>query len=108
MAFFFSGDENFRGLSGEEAYRAYLITRGPQTAEAHSGRTELKRLAVRLRRAAGHVDVFALKAVEGIDRLLHRLIEAMAESKIRRIQHELALRGVRYKRETGNAAETHE
>lgn len=108
MAFFFSGDEHFRGLSGDEAYRAYLITRGPQAAAVHSGRTEMMRLAVHARRAAGHIDAFALKAVKGIDRLLHRAISALAESKIRRIQRELALRGVRYDRTTTSATEARE
>lgn len=98
MAFFFSGDEKFRGLSGEEAYRAYLITRGPQAAAVHSARTEMMRLAVRVRRAADRIDVLAFKAVKAIDELIHRMIEALARSKIQRIQRELALRGVRYPR----------
>ena len=108
MAFFFSGDEHFRGQSGEDAYRAYLITRGPQVAAVHSGRTEMMRLAVRVRRAADRIDAFALKAVKGIDALLHRTVDALARSKIRRIQRELALRGVRYDRTAANATEPRE
>ena len=108
MAFFFSGDEHFRGLRSEEAYRAFMMTRGPQAAAVHSGKTEMMRLAVRVRRAADRIDAFALKAVEGIDGLLHRAIGALARSKIRRIQRELALRGVRYNHLAANAPEPRE
>ena len=103
MAFFFSGDEQYRELTGEDAYRAYLITRETEAAVAHSGAMRRKRFAVGARHIIRRVDDLALRSVIAIDAFLHRAIEALARSKMRRIQRELALRGVRYDRAHDNA-----
>ena len=47
-------------------------------------------------------------AVARVDGFLHSMIEALAMSKIRRIQRELALRGVHYDRTTADASEPRE
>ncbi len=97
MAFIYSGDRNDHALASDEAYRTYLITRRPQGAAAvHSGRTQAMRLAVHARHAGQRIDDLAFRAVTALDGFLHRAIEALARSKIRRIRRELALRGVRY------------
>ena len=57
-----------------------------------------------LRRLNAHGRI-ALSRVEGF---LHSMIEALAESKIRRTQRELALRSVRYDRAPINAPQTRE
>ena len=57
------------------------------------GRTRDKRVSVRARGALGRVNGF-----------LKNMIEAIADSKIRRMQRELALRGVRYDRLSGDRA----
>ena len=43
-----------------------------------------------------------------VDGFLHHMIEALAASKIQRIQRELALRGVRYDRSPPHATEPSE
>ncbi len=95
MAFFFSGDE---------AHRTYLITRSEDVPAYRSFATRLKRLAVHVRVAARCIDDVAFRAVTLVDRGLHRMIEALARSKTRRIQRELALRGVSYSRLHGNGS----
>ncbi|MBB5054326.1 hypothetical protein HNQ36_004328 [Afipia massiliensis] len=57
----------------EDDYRAYLISRNPPPIVYHSCGVRLKRLRVRFDRA-----------VDAIDRMLHRVIEALARSKARR------------------------
>ncbi|WP_246658057.1 hypothetical protein [Afipia massiliensis] len=57
----------------EDDYRAYLISRNPPPIVYHSCGVRLKRLRVRFDRA-----------VNAIDRMLHRMIEALAGNKTRR------------------------
>ncbi len=57
----------------EDDYRAYLISRNPPPIVHHSCGVRLKRLRVRFDRA-----------VNAVDRMLHRMIEALARSKTRR------------------------
>ncbi|MDO8981951.1 MAG: hypothetical protein Q7V17_22255 [Afipia sp.] len=59
----------------EDDYRAYLISRNPPPIVHHSCGVRLKRLQVRFDRA-----------VNAIDRMLHRVIEALVRSKTRRIR----------------------
>lgn len=74
-----------RGPFAEDGYRAYLISRNPPPIVHHASGVRLRRLQVRLDAVA--------KAVDG---LLHRMVEALARSKTRRIERELQLRGIRY------------
>jgi hypothetical protein len=77
--------ESFR----EDDYRAYLISRNSPPVVHPACGVRLKRWRVRLDRA-----------VNATDRMLHRMIEALARSKTRRIQRELQLRGIRYAQRT--------
>jgi hypothetical protein len=92
MATLFSGEEN-RNVYAEDDYRAYLISRNPPPIVHHCGAVRLKRLQVHVRRV-----------VHGVDAVLHRMIEALARSKTRRIQRELQLRGIRYAQRNDAAA----
>ena len=82
MAFIYSGEYDHRAASAN-----------PATPR----RPTLRRLNARGRIALARVDGF-----------LHFMIAALTESKIRRIQRELALRGVRYDGITASAPETRE
>jgi hypothetical protein len=88
MAALFTGDDN-RNFYAEDDYRAYLISRNPPPIVHRSGSVYVKRLRVHGRRAVNLVDF-----------ILHRMVEALARSKTRRIQRELQLRGIRYPQET--------
>ena len=73
----------------EDDYRAYLISRNQPPIVHHASGIRLRRLQVRLN-----------GAVKVVDSLLHRMVEALARSKIRRIERELQLRGIRYAQRT--------
>lgn len=73
----------------EGDYRAYLISRNPPPIVHHANGVRLKRLLVRLD-----------GVVRAVDSVLHRMIEALARSKTRRIQRELQMRGIRYAQRT--------
>ena len=86
MAHLLAGDDDKnRDLTYDEAYRWYLITRTDPTSDYRFGRTQGKRLRVRARTA--------LRRVNGY---LQTMIEAIADSKLRRMQRELELRGIRH------------
>jgi hypothetical protein len=70
----------------EDDYRAYLVSRNPPPIVHHARSVRLKRLQVHAR-----------YIVNGIDFVLHWMIEALARSKTRRIQRELQIRGIRYR-----------
>lgn len=95
MAALFSGDDIHnlkRNFYAEDDYRAYLISRNPPPIVHHSGAVHWKRLQIHARRA-----------VNGVDSALHWMIEALAKSKMRRIQRELQIRGIRYPQSTDDA-----
>jgi hypothetical protein len=85
MTYLLDSDDKHRDLVYDDDYRAYLITRSAneyQFAKSHG-----KRVRVHLRSTFRRVNGFFTK-----------LIAAIADSKIRRMQRELGLRGVRYGR----------
>ena len=86
-----TSDEKFRDLAYDDGYRAYLITRRDPPGEYRFGRTQGKRVRVRARSA--------LKRVNGF---LQNMIEAIANSKLRRMERELELRGIRLDRASNN------
>lgn len=88
MAALFTGDDK-RNFYAEDDYRAYLISRNPPPIVYHSATIHWKRLRVHTRRAVNLVDF-----------VLHRAVEALAKSKTRRIRRELQSRGIRYPQET--------
>jgi hypothetical protein len=73
----------------EDDYRAWLISRNPPPIVYHSCGIRLARLRVRFDRL-----------IQAVDRGLHRMIEALERSKMRRIERELQLRGIRYSQST--------
>jgi hypothetical protein len=91
MAHLVTSDDKFRDLTYDDGYRAYLITRRDAPSEYRFGRTQGKRVRVRARSA--------LRRVNGYFR---HLIEAIANSKMRRTERELELRGIRFDRASNN------
>jgi hypothetical protein len=87
MARLITSDDKDRDLTYDEAYRWYLITRSDPPSDYRFGRTRGKRLRVRARTA--------LRRVNGY---LQTMIEAIANSKLRRMERDLELRGIRLKR----------
>jgi hypothetical protein len=83
MAYLFGSDETHRDLFYDDDYRAYLITRS--ASEYRFARSHGKRVRVRLRSALRRVNGF-----------LKNFVGAIADSKMRRVQRELWLRGIRY------------
>ena len=87
MAHLLTGDDKFRDLTHDDAYRSYLITRTDSADDYRFARTQGKRTRVHVRSALRHVNGY-----------LKNLIEAIANSKMRRMQRELELRGIRLDR----------
>ena len=87
MADLLAGDDKNRDLSYDDAYRSYLITRRDPPSDYRFGRTHGKRVRVHARTA--------LRRVNGY---LKNMIEAIANAKLRRMERELELRGIRYDR----------
>ena len=89
MTGLFGSDEQHRDLVYDDDYRAYLITRRYSDGDYRFARTQGKRVRVRN----------ALRRVNGF---LRYLVAAIADSKIRRMQRELGLRGISYDRPKDN------
>lgn len=90
MAHLLGDDDKNRDLTYDDAYRWYLTTRTDPPSDYRFGRTR-KRLRVRARTA--------LRRVNGY---LQTMIEAIADSKLRRMQRELELRGISYDQPNGS------
>jgi hypothetical protein len=86
MAHLLTGDDEYRDLTCNDADRPALISR-TGSANYRFGRTDGKRVGLRTRRA--------LRRINGYFR---NLIEAIANSKLRRMERELELRGIRLDR----------
>ncbi len=86
MAYYYSDDETCGDFDGDD-YRAYLVSRNQAPIVHQARHLQFKRLRVHARVVVNCVDGF-----------LHRMIEALAAAKMRRLQRELALRGVSYRR----------
>jgi hypothetical protein len=84
MVRFLTGDEKYRELLYDDDYRSYLMARSNSSGGYRFGRTKGKRLRVRARTA--------LSRVNGS---LRNIIEAIANTKLRRMERELELRGIR-------------
>jgi len=84
-----TSDDKFRDLAYDDGYRAYLITRRDPPSEYRFGRMQRKRVRARS----------ALRRVNGF---LKNMIEAIANSKLRRMERELELRGIRLDQASNN------
>ena len=87
MSHFMTSDDELQDLLYSDDYRAYLITRSQPADDYRFARTRGKRARVHARKG--------LRCVTGYFRTL---IEAIADAKLRRIQRELELRGIRFDR----------
>ncbi len=87
MAHLLTDDDRFPDLAHDDGYRSYLITRSGSSSEYRFGRTQGKRTRVQARNAWRRINGY-----------FKNMIEAIADSKMRRMQRELALRGIRLDR----------
>ena len=91
MAHFLTSDEKYRDLLHDDDYRSYLGDQGEQLGGYRFGRMRGKRARVQVRSA--------LRRVNGY---LKNMIEAIANAKLRRMERELELRGIRFDRANDN------
>jgi GDP-D-mannose dehydratase len=91
MATFPTGDEKYRDVIYDDDYRSYLMTQRDAPGDYRFGRTQGKRVRVHARTA--------LRRVNGYFRTM---IEAIANAKLRRMERELELRGIRFDRPNDN------
>jgi hypothetical protein len=89
MAHFPTGDEKYRDLLYGDDYRSYLIARAKAPGGYRFGRSQGKRARVQARSA--------LRRVNGY---FKSVVEAIANSKLRRMEGELELRGIRFDRQS--------
>ena len=87
MSHFLTSDDKFRNLLYGDDYRAYLMARSRSADGYRFGRTQGKRARVHARSALRHVTGY-----------FRTMIEAIANSKLRRMERELELRGIRFDR----------
>jgi hypothetical protein len=87
MAHFLTGDEKCRDLIYDDDYRSYLMARSQSAGGYRFGRIHGKPLRVGAGAAFGRVNHF-----------LKNMIEAIANAKLRRMERELELRGIRFGR----------
>jgi hypothetical protein len=83
----FLADEKYRDLIYDDDYRSYLMEQRNAPGGYRFGRPQAKRVRVRLRTA--------LRRFNGY---FKSVIEAIANSKLRRMQRELELHGIHYDR----------
>ena len=89
MSHFRTSDEKCRDLLYGDDYRAYLMARSKSADNYRFGRAQRK--AARARTALSRANGY-----------LKNMIEAIANAKLRRMEHELALRGIRFDRPNNN------
>ena len=87
MAHLLNDNDKFPDLAYDDGYRAYLITRRDRSSEYRFGRTQGKRIRVHARNTLRRINAY-----------FRNLIEAIANSKMRRMKRELELRGIRLDR----------
>jgi hypothetical protein len=87
MSHFLTNDDKFRDLLYGDDYRDYLMARSQSADGYRFGRTPGKRARVYARSGLRHVSGY-----------FRTMIEAIANSKLRRMERELELRGIRFDR----------
>jgi len=84
MAHLLTGDDKFRDLGGDDGDRSYPASRQDSPGDYRFARPQAKsasRMRGALRRVNGYLKI---------------MIEAIADSKVRRMRRELELRGIRF------------
>ena len=87
MAHYLSSNDRYRDLILDDDPRSYFVDRDDAPLGYRFGRTRRKRARVHARSA--------LRRVSGY---FKNLIEAIADAKLRRMERELELRGIRFDR----------
>jgi predicted deacetylase len=87
MAHYLTSDEKYRDLIHDDDYRSYLVDRGDSLVGYRFRRMQGKRIRVHARTARSRVDGY-----------FRNMIEAIANAKLRRMERELELRGIRLDR----------
>jgi hypothetical protein len=85
MTHYLISDDEYQDLMYGDDYRSYLLARSKSADGYQFGRTRGKRVRARN----------ALRRVNGY---LKNMIEAIANAKLRRMERELELRGIRFDR----------
>lgn len=96
MAHLLTGEDKFRDVTRDDDHRSYLVSRRDSSGDYRFARSQAKRDRVRMRGALRRVNGF-----------LKNMIEAIANSKVRRMQRELELRGIRFDRDTNDWVARH-
>ena len=87
MSRYLTSDDKFRDLLYGDDYRDYLMARSELAGDDRFGRTQRKRFRVSARNALRHVTGY-----------FKTMIEAIGDAKLRRMERELELRGIRFDR----------
>jgi hypothetical protein len=87
MVHLLAGDDKYRDLPYDDDYRSYLVARRNSLGEYRFGRTHGKSVRGHAGSALGHFKGY-----------FKNMIEAIANSKMRRMERELQLHGIRYDR----------
>ena len=87
MAHLLTGDEKHRDLIYDDDYRSYLMAQRVAPGNYRFGRTQ-----------GNHVRVHARSALRRVNGYFASVIEAIANAKLRRMERELELRGIRLDR----------
>jgi hypothetical protein len=85
MTRYLADDDKYRDLIHDDDYRSYLVNRRNSPGDYRFGRAHGKRVCVRARTALRRANVY-----------LKDMIEAIANVKLRRMERELELRGIRF------------
>ena len=94
MSHYLTNDDEYRDLLYGDDYRSYLMARSKSPDGYKFGRIQgKKRVRVHARGALGRVSGY-----------FRSMIEAIANSKLRRMERELELRGIRFDRSNENWA----
>jgi hypothetical protein len=89
MNHFLAGDDRHRDLIYDDDYRSYLVSRSQSPDGYRFGRTP-----------RNSVGATARAALRRANLSLKRMIEAVANAKLRRMERELELRGIRFDRKS--------
>jgi len=91
MSRYLTNDDEYRDLLYGDDYRWYLMARSKSPDGRNFGRVRRKRVRVHARSALRHVSGY-----------FRTMIEAIANAKLRRMERELELRGIRFDRPDNN------